>query len=130
MDNWIIFFTVTDEPSAPSVQLDDASEASLQFTWNKYQHCNSDIVMVEYEFELRKADGNILVYSGSKSNTFLSFNQLESHAQYSLRVRVSTFESSKGISRYSVWESVNEMTSGIRTGSIKHPVLGMNLFVC
>ena len=112
-----IMFTFTDEPSAPAVQLEDASETSLNFTWNKYHHCNSDIVMVEYEFELRKADYNILVYSGSENNTFLSFNHLESHTKYNLRVRVSTFESLKGISLFSAWGSVNETTP--------KPVLGM-----
>ena len=64
-----------------------------------------------YEFELRKADGNIIVYSGSENNTFLSFNQLESNTVYNLRVRVSTFESSKGISLFSAWGWVNEKTT-------------------
>ena len=71
--------------------------------------------MIGYEFELRKADYNILVYSGSENNTFLSFNHLESHTKYNLRVRVSIFGSSEGISLFSAWKSVNKMTFAIRT---------------
>ena len=119
------FFYFTDEPSAPSLRLSEALETSLNFTWDKYQHCNSDIIMVQYEFELRKVDDDLLVHSGSETNTFLFFNLLESHTEYNLRVRVSTLEFSKGISQFSTWNWIKGTTAGTKT--TPRPVFGMCL---
>ena len=96
-------FTV--EPQQPSVELTAASENSLNFTWNEYQHCNNDSVRVIFEFELRRNDDNAVVYSSKESNTMISFNDLEPAMEYQFQVRVSVTDNLTGRSRFSSWSN-------------------------
>ena len=100
---YLHFFSV--EPQQPSVELAAVSESNMNFTWNEYQHCNSDSVLVMYEFELRRNDNNAIVHSGKESNTKISFNNLESTMEYVFRVRVSITDYLTGSNYFSSWGS-------------------------
>ena len=113
------FFSV--EPQQPSVELAAASESSLNFTWNEYQHCNNDSVLVMYEFELRRNDDNAIVHSGNESNTMIAFNNLESAMEYVFRVRVSITDYLISNSRFSSWSSNMYGMTTLLTTSTKAP---------
>ena len=98
---------------------------SLNFTWNEYQHCNNDSVLVTYEFELRRNDDNVIVYSGDESNTMISFSDLEPAMEYVFRVRVSVTDDLIGSSRFSSWNiQTIGMTTVLSTSTKTPPTTG------
>ena len=116
---YLHFFSV--QPQL-SVELAAASDSSLNFTWNEYQHCNNDSALVMYEFELRRNDDNTIVHSGeNESNTMISFNNLESATEYVFQVRVSLTDYLIGSSRFSSWSSNTYGMTTLLTSSTKAP---------
>ena len=109
------------EPPQPLVELAAVSERSLNFTWNEYQHCNNERVMVTYEFELRRKDSDAMVYNGNESNTMISFNDLEPAMEYLFRVRVSVTDHLTGSSRFSSWSSRTYGMTNLLTTSTRAP---------
>ena len=88
----------------PTVNLIAVTEDTLNFTWNEYQHCNNDSVLVEYEYELRQRSPPTKIYSGRESNTTsISFNNLKSDTEYQYRMRVYAINLLTGIWRYSLF---------------------------
>ena len=87
------------------------SETSLNFTWNEYhQHCNNDSIVVEYEYELLRSSDSTLIYGGKETNTFISFNNLESGTGYNLQVRVYVTGTLTDTGRFGSWSFTQEMT--------------------
>ena len=103
------------------MELAAVSERSLNFTWNEYQHCNNDRVLVTYEFELRRKDNDAMVYNGNESNTMISFNDLHPAMEYLFRVRVSVTDYLTGSSRLSGWSSRTYGMTSLLTTSTKVP---------
>ena len=122
-------FSFSDGPQEPSVQLGTVSESELNFTWNSYQHCNNDSVLVMYEFELRRNDDNEIIYSGNESINMISFNNLESAMEYVFRVRVSITDYLTGSSSFSSWSSPTLGMMALLTTSVTTPpTTGMDHF--
>ena len=119
-------------PQTPTINLIDVSKNSLNFTWNEYQHCSNDSVLIEYEYEVRLGRysyyGSTLIYSGSETNTtFISFNNLTPDTAYTCKVRVSITNSLTGRGASSYWSNVNARTTPepeLDTG----PEFGTSLF--
>ena len=110
-----------------AVQLVAVSETSLNFKWNEYKHCNNDSIFVEYEYELLQDSDSTLIYGGKETNTFVSFDDLESGTAYSLRVRVHVISSSTDTS-FSSWSLTHEMTLKApgMSHSFRFPLLSLN----
>ena len=85
-------------------------KTSLNFTWNEYQHCNTDGILIVYEYKLLRQSDYTYIYEGSETKTSISFNNLKPDTQYLYQVRVSVTSLVTGGSHSSSWVYAYEKT--------------------
>ena len=101
-------------PDLPlTVELTTVSETSLNFTWNEYQHCNNDDILIVYEYQLQRGYGYrpTYIYEGSETKTSISFDDLKPDTEYRCEVSVSVTSLLTGNSRYIYWGEATGKTT-------------------